>query len=203
MDIEQSTLVWIMRVVFWLVAAIISYGVWRFMRRERFVSVPEKPTYQPPQNIELPEKIITVTLMAKPGRFFDNQRLFALLEKLGFNYTETQIFEYLVPGSDYVAFSLLSIRKPYTFDINEQNSRLTSGVRAVLNLPVADGDQQNSYFHLLLSVMEELGAGLEADLCDANRNPMKDTKLYEIQKEIDSFEQSYTTLIQNGYQRHS
>lgn len=202
MDIEQSTLIWIMRVVFGLVAIVISYGVWHFMRRERLVSVPEKPVYQPPEHIDLPEKIITLTLMARPGHFFDHEHLFSVLQKLGFIYTETQIFEYLVADSDYVAFSLINVRKPYIFDIAEKNTRFTSGLRAVLKLPVADGDQQSNYFHLLLSVLEELGSHLDAELCDANRHPMKDNKLYEIQKEIESFEQSYATLIQNGYQQN-
>lgn len=189
--------------VFWLLALAVSYSVWRFMRRERLVRVPAKPAYQPPTHIDLPEKIITLTLMAKPGRFFDTEYLFGVLQKLGFIYTETKIFEYLVKDSDYVAFSLINIRQPYTFDITEKNTRLTSGLRAVLKLPVADGDQQTSYFHLLLSVMEELGTHLNADLCDANRHPMKDSKLYDMQKEIESFEQSYATLIQNGYQRNA
>lgn len=202
MDIEQSTLVWITRVVFCFLALAISYSVWRFMRRERFVSVPDRPTYQPPQQIDLPEKMLTLSLMARPGRFFNNEQLFSTLDELGFVYTETEIFEYLVADSNYVAFSLINIRHPYTFNVVEKNRHTTNGLRAILKLPIADGDQQTKYFHLLLSVMEELASRLNAEICDANRHPMKDSKLYEMQKEIESFEQSYASLIQNGYQQN-
>lgn len=200
MDIEQSTLIWIARVVFLIIATLIGYGVWRFMRRERFVVVPARQAYQPPTHIELPEKTVALTIMAKPGRVFDTLRLFKVMHELGFHYADNQVFEYLVPDSKYIAFSIINSRSPYQFSQNPQHMRPTNGLMAIMQLPISDGDNQVDYFHLLLSVLDELRTNLDAELCDANRNPLKNHKLYDMQKDIELFEQSYTNTIQHDYQ---
>lgn len=203
MDIDQSTLIWIARVVFFIIALLAGYGTWLFMRRERFVSMPQRPAYEPPQHIELPEKTIALTVMAKPGRVFDNLHLFKVMHELGFNYSEHQIFEYFVPNSKHIAFSIINIRRPSTFDQNPQTMRPTNGLMAVMQLPIADGDQQTEYFHLLLSVLDELRTNLDALLCDSKRHPLKNSKLYAMQKDIEAFEHSYAALIQNDYQNNN
>lgn len=200
MDIEQITLIWIARVVFAVIAALIGYGVWRFMRRERVTIIPARQTYQPPTHIELPEKIIALSIMAKPGRVFDTMRLFKVMHELGFHYADNEVFEYFVPDSKDIAFSIINIRSPYKFNQNPQAMHPTNGLMAVMQLPVADGDHQVEYFHLLLSVLDELRTNLDADLCDTNRNPLKNQSLYEMQKDIELFEQSYTAKIQHDYQ---
>ncbi|PIE40582.1 MAG: hypothetical protein CSA51_00045 [Gammaproteobacteria bacterium] len=199
MDIEQTTLIWIARVVFTVIAALIGYGVWRFMRRERVVIVPARKAYQPPTHIELPEKTIALAIMAKPGRVFDTLRLFKVMHELGFHYAENQIFEYIIDDSKDIAFSIINSRSPYKFSQNPQQMHPTNGLMAVMQLPVADGDHQVEYFHLLLSVLDELRTNLDAELCDVNRNPLKNHNLYEIQKDIELFEQTYTATLQHDY----
>ncbi|PID64923.1 MAG: hypothetical protein CR977_02755 [Gammaproteobacteria bacterium] len=199
MDIEQTTLIWIARVVFTVIAALIGYGVWRFMRRERVVIVPARKAYQPPTHIELPEKTIALAIMAKPGRVFDTLRLFKVMHELGFHYAENQIFEYVIGDSKDIAFSIINSRSPYTFSQNPQQMHPTNGLMAVMQLPVADGDNQVEYFHLLLSVLDELRTNLDAELCDVNRNPLKNHNLYDIQKDIELFEQTYTATLQHDY----
>ncbi|PID64495.1 MAG: hypothetical protein CR963_00525 [Gammaproteobacteria bacterium] len=203
MDIEQTTLIWIARVVFTVIAALIGYGVWRFMRRERVVIVPARKAYQPPTHIELPEKTIALAIMAKPGRVFDTLRLFKVMHELGFHYAENQVFEYFAPDSKYIAFSIINSRSPYKFSQNPQQMHPTNGLMAVMQLPVADGDHQVEYFHLLLSVLDELRTNLDAELCDVNRNPLKNHNLYEIQKDIELFEQTYTATLQHDYHTRS
>lgn len=199
MDIEQSTLIWITRIVFTVIAVLIGYGVWRLMRRERVITVSAPKPYQPPTDIELPEKTIALSIMAKPGRVFDTLRLFKVMHELGFHYAENEIFEYFVPDSKYIAFSVINSRAPYKFNQNPQYMRPTNGLLAVMQLPIADGDNQVGYFHLLLSILDELRTNLDAELCDMNRNPLKNQKLYDMQKDIELFEQSYTAKIQHDY----
>ncbi|MGY0399352.1 MAG: hypothetical protein ACWIPH_05340, partial [Ostreibacterium sp.] len=104
MDIEQSTLIWIARLVVAITALLFSWSVWHFMRRERFVFVPARATYQPAEHIDLPEKSIALTIMAKPGRVFNNFQLFKVMHELGFHFAHSHIFEYFVPDSKYIAF---------------------------------------------------------------------------------------------------
>lgn len=201
MDIEQSTLIWIARLVFVAIALLLSLGIWHIMRRERWIAVPTQPDYQPPKHIKLPEKNIGLTVMAKPGRVLDNLKLFKVMHELGFQFADNCIFEYLVPDSKHIAFSVINIRPPNTFVPNPEEMPPTNGLIAIMQLPVADGDNQTEYFHLLLSVLDELRTNLDAELCDVNRQLMKNKTLYQMQKEVESFEQSYAALIQNDYQR--
>ncbi|MGY0400222.1 MAG: cell division protein ZipA C-terminal FtsZ-binding domain-containing protein, partial [Ostreibacterium sp.] len=101
-----------------------------------------------------------------------------------------------------IAFSVINACSPNTFHPNPERMRPTNGLIAIMQLPVADGDHQAEYFHLLLSILDELRTNLDADLCDIKRNLIKNKKLYEMQKDIESFEQSCVALIQNDYQRH-
>ncbi len=163
MDIEQSTLIWIARIVFAVLTA-------------------------------------SINVMARPGRVFDNMQIFKVMHELGFHYSENRVFEYFVPDSKYIAFSIIDIRKPHYFPEDPQAMRSTNGLVAIMQLPIADGDGQVNYFHLLLSVLDE---NLDAELCDRRRNPLKSQHLYAMQKEIELFEQSYTSKIQHDYQTHN
>lgn len=201
MDIEPTTLIWIARLVFLTLALLIAWGVWHYLRRERTVLVDNQPSYRPPRHIELPEKNIALAVMAKPGYFFDSLKLFKVMHELGFHYADNHIFEYFVPGTKYIAFSVINRQSSNTFDPNPETMKPTNGLIAIMQLPVADGDHQSEYFHLLLSLLDELCNNLDADLCDLNNNLIRDKKLYDIQKSIESFEQSYLAFIQNDYQR--
>ncbi len=201
MDIEHSTLIWIMRLAFFAIALLLTLGVWRFMRRERLVTIPKKPEYQPPQHIQLPEKNIIFLVAAKPGRILDNFKIFKAMHELGFQFSDSHIFEYVLPNSKDIAFSIINGRPPNTFDSDPKTMHPTSVLIAVMQLPIGDGDHQVQHFHLLRSVLTELCAKLNADLCDVHKNLMKDKKFFEIQKEIETFEQRYTSLIQNDYRQ--
>ncbi|MPV86449.1 cell division protein ZipA C-terminal FtsZ-binding domain-containing protein [Ostreibacterium oceani] len=204
MDVEQATLIWITRLVFILLSGVIAYVVWAFMRRERVVNVPPTPAYEPPKDVKLPEKHVVITVMAKPGRFFDNHQLINLLDELGFVYSEHGVFEYFLADGKHIAFTIINTKPPYTFDENPAAMRPTDGVKAVMQLPILDGYRQSEYFYLMLSVLDELRENLGAQLCDENRNLLKNQKLHEIQQAIESFEMSCAAMLQNDYQqRHN
>ncbi len=203
MDIEQSTLIWITRLAFFAVALLMTLGVWHFMRRERLVNLPKQPTYEPPQHIKLPEKDIIFLIAAKPGRIFDNLQVFKTMHQLGFQFGRNHVFEYVLPNSNDIAFSIINGRSPNTFAADPKKMSPTSVLIAVMQLPVGDGDSQVQYFHLLRSVLDEVCTSLGADLCDVYKNLVNDKRLYDMQKEIEDFEQKYTALIQNDYrQKH-
>lgn len=199
MDVEQVTLLWVFRGVYLALSAIIAIFTWRYMRRERFIHRRVAPEYIPPQDVTLPEKTIALTVMAKPGRYFDNLRLFKRLHELGFVYGDNGVFEYLLKDGKTVAFSILNIRHPGVFAADPNQMRPTNGVLAVMQLPLADGYNQVKYFHLLLSILEELRMGLDAILSDGHRKALRNNMLYDIQNEIERFEQQYSALIQNDY----
>lgn len=202
MDIEQSTLIWVARLVFLAIAATISWGVWRFMRRERLVIAPGAAPYEPPAHLTLPEKTIALMVMAKPGRVFDTMRIFKVMHELGFVYNDQQVFDYYAPKSDHVVFSVVNHKKPHRFSQDPKAMYPTNGLMAVMQLPIGDGDQQVGYFHLLLSVLDELRSNLDAELCTINRRLLQNSQLYELQQEIETFEQSYASMIQNDYHRN-
>ncbi|MBS9777454.1 MAG: hypothetical protein KGV50_01705 [Gammaproteobacteria bacterium] len=171
------------------------------MRRERFVTIKQKNRYEPPKHINIPEKNIALSIMAKPGRVFDNYLLYETMDKLGFNLADNNVFEYLLPNSKDIAFSIINMRPPNTFNKEPESLPKTNGIIAVMQLPIGDGDNQIQYFNLLISILDELKATLNGELCDLNRNLLKNKTLYKVQKEIEAFEQSYTAIIQNDYQR--
>lgn len=189
--------------IFAVLAMLIGYSVWLYMRRERIIIVPARKAYQPPTHIELPEKNISLNVMAKPGRVFDNVQLFKVMQELGFHYSDNHVFEYFVPNSKYIAFSIINIRPPHAFSPTPQEMPPTNGLIAIMQLPVADGDHQVEQFHLMLSALDELRANLDAELCDSRRKPLKNHQLYDMQKEIELFEQSYTSKIQHDYQQRN
>ncbi len=190
-----------MRLAFFAIALLITWGIWRFMRRERLVAVPQAPEYEPPKHIRLPEKNVVLLLCAKPGRILDNLKIFKTMHELNFQFSENNVFEYVLPNKD-IAFSIINGRPPNTFSSDPKTMPPTSVLIAVMQLPIGDGDNQVQHFLLLRSVLDEACAQLDADLCDIHKNLMNDKKFFALQKEVETFEQSYTALIQNDYRQH-
>lgn len=199
MDIEQSTLIWIARIIFMAIFASIAYLVWRFMRRERYVRVPSAPQYQPPDIDNLPEKQIVIAVMAKPGRLFDMPRLFQVMHELGFYFArKIGVFEFLVPNSKFVAFSLVNYHHHKLWQFSEDPSKIqpSTGLVAIMQLPIANGDKQVDYFNLMVATISKICQRLDGELHDVNGELLRTIDLQHYQQEVADFELYYLQRLQ-------
>ncbi len=196
---DQDILIWVLRITSGLIIVFITIFTYTFMRRIHYIPVPKAKKYSPPKNITLPEKIIMLSALAKPGRFIESQKLFEALHKLGFKYSKNNIFEYILEDEKTIAFSVINHKRPHTFTKDYSQMRPTSGIFAILSLPILDGSNQSKYFYLLLSVLEELKGMLDLEICNDSKKPINDNIIYVLKKEVDEFERNYSNLIQNEF----
>ncbi len=196
---DQDILITVLRITAGLIILFISSFIYIYMRRTRYITIPKVEKYTPPKHIDLPEEMVMLSVLAKPGRFVDTKLLFESLYKLGFQFSRNHIFEYILDDGETIAFSVANYNKPHAFNKDYSKVRPTSGVLAILSLPVLDGTNQSKYFHLFLSVLEELKDMLGLEICTRSKKPINDQIIYDLKKQVNKFEDNYTKVIQDEF----
>lgn len=132
---------------------------------EHFLSEPIEPSYSakktaPAPKQDMPEDLLMITILAKPGNQFASYDLLQAILAAGFMHGEKNLFHYHKDGTKL--FSLASTTKTGEFDLNNIGEFSCKGLILFLNL--ADTFQKHEAFTLMLGAAQQLADDLDGEL---------------------------------------
>ena len=124
-------------------------------------------------------KVLSLIVMARPGRRFVGHQIRAALESVGLRYGEMEIFHYHDDDEDDTPlFSAVNALKPGTFDLARLDELSTTGVALFMQLPGPSEDAR--VFELMLDTARHLAERLGGELGDAARRPLSAPRLRDL-----------------------
>lgn len=136
---------------------------------------------------EIPE-IITLYVVAKPGRRFAGYDLLQNLLALGMRYGEMDIFHRheIVNGREEILFSLASAEQPGTFDLSTMNEQTYQGLTVFLQLP--NVSQPRHAFQEMLQLLQQLSTELNGDLKVGPEVPLTESMIRQFHLQAQAYE---------------
>ncbi len=135
-----------------------------------------------------PSEVIVLNVMARQGYAFAGDDLLQVLITSGLKFGEMNIFHQRI-GADKkgpVLFSVANVLNPGTFDLNNMDNFTTLGVSFFLALPTVMNNLEA--FEKMLSVAQQVKAGLDGELKDDNRNVMTSQTIEHYRQRVRDFE---------------
>lgn len=198
MDLDHSVILLLIRLIFAGVLLVIASILWRFMRRVRYVTRPNRTEVAQPSPEEKLEEFIIIRLDALPGREFDPSKAYRRLQELGLTFNDGA-FDYVDEQLDQVLFSVLNKKKPNILPEEPSVLRNFDGLMFVMRLPIGDGSHQGKYFATLLAIVDELRKHLKANICNEHGSKLRNENLYAYQQRIETFEKRYGEHLAQAY----
>ncbi len=132
------------------------------------------------QNAVPQETVIVLTLLAPKGKPLRGPLLLKALQDSGLEHGNMDIFHYHAGGSSEPLFSAANVLEPGKFILSEIAQMETPGIALFMRLPnqLAGSDALN----LMLQKARQMGAQLNATLCDGQRQPLNDKALAEMEE---------------------
>lgn len=125
------------------------------------------------------DDIIVLTVMAGENKVFRGPVLFKVLQEVGLEHGEMDIFHYYLSGHNNPLFSVANILEPGRFNLSELVELETPGLALFMRLPaVVDGEQALA---ALLQKSRQVAAQLSGTLCDERRHPLDEEALAGLQ----------------------
>lgn len=127
-----------------------------------------------------PSSVIVLTLNMQNGKKMRGPLLLRALKDAGLHFGEMGIFHYVEREGDEPLFSVANILEPGRFVLSEMAEFSTPGIALFMTLPTSlPGGEA---LRIMLSKARELGAQLNATLCDGQRQPLSDEMLAWLEK---------------------
>lgn len=135
-----------------------------------------------------PDDVIVLTVMAGENKVFRGPVLLKVLQEVGLEHGEMDLFHYYLSGHKIPLFSVANILEPGRFDLSELVELETPGLALFMRLPaIVDGEQALA---ALLQKSRQMAAQLSGTLCDERRYPLDDAALVSLQEKA----QPYKTI---------
>ena len=133
-------------------------------------------------------RVFTVFIKAKDNVIFNGDELLQVLLSLGCRYGNMNIFHRheQTSGHGKILFSIASMVKPGTFDINNMQAMKIPGI--ALFFTSADTDSPLAVFDLMMKTSYRLAKHLNAELLDQNREPLTAATTTELREYLESIE---------------
>ena len=133
-----------------------------------------------------PEKIVSLFLLARDNHAITGAQLLQATVSTGMEFGDMDIFHRLPEGSDRPVFSLANAAKPGHFERDEWNTFETAGLALFMTLPgpVYALDAWDS----MLATARRIGALLNAELLDDERNAFTRQREAQIREEMRDFD---------------
>ena len=135
------------------------------------------------------ELIVSLTIMARPGRRLSGAELEQAFAAEGLRYGEMRIFHHYGEGQERTlrpVFSAANVLKPGTFDLQELEAFSTPGITLFAQVP---GELEgHASFETMLTVGRRLARRLDAILCDDTRNILTTQTINHLRERIADFE---------------
>jgi len=152
---------------------------------EKTDTKPQRQTAEKPMPAE---EVIVLTLLAQKGKKLRGPLLLKALQECGLEHGEMDIFHYPIEGHSEPLFSIANVLEPGRFVLSEMAELETPGIALFMRLPAPlPGDEA---LKLMLQKARQLGAQLNASLCDGQRQPLDDKALAETEKRAQGFSAS-------------
>lgn len=132
--------------------------------------------------------VLTLTVMAKEGQRFPGEELRNWLEALKLRHGDMGIFHYRPAGKPMRApptFSVASVVKPGSFDLEEMAHISIPGVAMFLQLP--GPDEPSAAFEEMLRTARKLADGLGGVVCDETRSTLTGQAINHLRERIAEF----------------
>ncbi|WP_185230419.1 cell division protein ZipA [Teredinibacter franksiae] len=136
-----------------------------------------------PQNIQQPDEVLIINVMARSGCRFPGDRLLSALMERGMKLGAMDIFHRHIndDGDGPVVFSLANMVVPGTFNLAKMNEFETPGVSLFLSLPLEITDEEGEpvdgicirAYDNMAETSKALAEALDGVLMDKNRSVMK------------------------------
>ncbi len=124
--------------------------------------------------------VIILTLVADKGKRIRGPLLLRALKDAGLFFGDMDIFHYVEREGSVPLFSVANILEPGRFVLSEMAEFSTPGIALFMSLPTTlPGDEA---LRIMLHKARELGAQLNATLCDGQRQPLSDEMLVWLKK---------------------
>jgi cell division protein ZipA len=124
--------------------------------------------------------VIILTLIAQKGKRIRGPVMLRALKDAGLFFGDMDIFHYVEKEGEEPLFSVASILEPGRFVLSELAEFETPGIAMFMSLPTSlPGGEA---LHIMLSKARQLGAQLNATLCDGQRQPLSDEMLAWLEK---------------------
>jgi len=143
--------------------------------------------------IEEPQLIIVLRVIANSQQKFAGADIFAVLEDLGLNYGDMQIFHHYGVGDMKVkkpVFSVANVVEPGTFDPKERDYFTTPGLAFFMQLPGPLGGRVA--FELMLNTAQRVADVLEGTLIDEREQLLTSDIIIGLRDRIAQFERRPT-----------
>ncbi len=117
--------------------------------------------------------VLAITVMAKEGQRFAGDDLRHWFEALKLRHGEMGLFHYRPPGKPLRApptFSISSVLKPGSFDVEQMEDITVPGIAMFVQLP--GPDDPVAAFEEMLRTARKLAEGLDGVVCDETRSTL-------------------------------
>ncbi len=125
-------------------------------------------------------EVIVLTLLAQKGKQIRGPVMLRALKDAGFFYGDMDIFHYVEREGDEPLFSVANILEPGRFIMSELAEFQTPGIAIFMGLPTSQPGGEA--LHIMLTKARQLGAQLNATLCDGQRQPLSAEMLGWLEK---------------------
>lgn len=135
----------------------------------------ETPSAAPSTHYASDHEVVSLNVVAKPGRVLSGAALKGQFLGRGFEHGEMHIFHARFDGQ--TLFSVVNMAEPGSFDLGTMDGMVTPGVSFFLQLP---GPQRDDIaFDMMLAEAHELSQALDAELRDEHQAPLTRNSLEE------------------------
>ena len=138
-----------------------------------------------PSQPVLPEKVVTIRLMAKDRKGFPGDKLVLAMRGAGLRHGQFGIFHAMFGDTDEILFSVANLVEPGTFDLSSLSSTRLPGVSMFLVLPGPE-DAINA-FERMIETARSLAASLDGELLDEQGSSLSVQRERYIRDEIQQF----------------
>ena len=132
--------------------------------------------------------VLAVTVMAKQGQRFSGEELRNWLETLKLRHGDMGLFHYRPPGKPLRApptFSVSSVVKPGSFDVEQMEDVTFPGIALFVQLP--GPDDPVAAFEEMLRTARRLADGLDGVVCDDTRSTLTGQVINHMRERIAEF----------------
>ncbi len=129
--------------------------------------------------------VLAITVMAKEGERFAGENLRTWFETLKLRHGEMGLFHYRPPGKPLRApptFSVASVLKPGSFDVEQMEDITVPGICMFVRLP--GPDDPVAAFEEMLRTARKLAEGLDGVVCDETRSSLTGQAINHMRERI-------------------
>lgn len=126
------------------------------------------------------ENVLVLTVMAGQDKRFSGPLLLKVLQEVGLEHGERDLFHYYLAGKEEPLFSVANILEPGSFNLGEMVTLQTPGIVLFMHLPaVVSGELA---LQTLLQKSRQMAAQLSGSLCDDNRLPLDEERRAQLEQ---------------------